>query len=271
LIADAVDRRGIRAVGRKARLELVFGVRRHRTVLTHAYAEPPFRIGRPFPDGKGLRMILAWSAPGIFGGDELDQRVRVERGARVHLMSQSALQVHPSPGGTMASLRSTFHVEGDADLACEWDPVIPFAASRLMQRIELLAAAGAALSWSDAFMIGRQARGERWRFDTLDHELKLLRDGSLDYLERYQLCPRGVGPPSAPWVASSAAYFGTILSSGRVVASRIETLADELGGLPGLRSGVDTLDDDLALVRLIGDHGGVFHQARSRARAFLCA
>jgi urease accessory protein len=271
LIVDAVDRRGIRAVGRKARLEIVFAVRRDRTVLTQAYAEPPFRIGRPFPDGQGLRLILAWSAPGIFGGDELDQRVRVERGARVQLMSQSALQVHPSPGGTMASLRSTFHVEEDAHLGCDWDPVIPFAASCLMQRIELRAAAGAALWWSDAFMIGRLARGERWQFDTLDHELKLSRDGCLDYLERYQLCPRRAGPPSAPWVASTAAYFGTILSSGRMVPNCIETLADELGRLPGLRSGVDALDDDLALVRLMGDHGGVFHQARSRTRAFLCA
>ena len=258
-------------MGRKARLEIVFGVRRGRTVLTHAYAEPPFRIGRPFPDGPGLRMILAWSAPGIFGGDELDQHVRVERGARVHLMSQSALQVHPSPGGAMATLRSNFHVDEEADLGCEWDPVIPFAASRMTQRIEIRSAARAALWWSDAFMIGRQAGGERWRFDTLDHELRLSRDGRLDYLERYQLWPRRAGPPSAPWVASTAPYCGTVVSSGRAVARPLETLADELGRLPGLRAGVDALDDHLALVRLMGDHGGVFHEARSRTRAFLCA
>ena len=258
-------------MGRKARLEIVFGVRRDRTVLTHAYAEPPFRIARPFPDGRGLRMMLAWSAPGIFGGDELEQHVRVERGARVHLVSQSALQVHPSPDGAMATLRSTFQVDEAAHLGCEWDPLIPFAASRLKQRIALRAATGAVLWWSDAFMIGRQARGERWRFDVLDHELELSRGGCLDYLERFELCPRRAGSPSAPWVASAAAYFGTIISSGRMVADRLETLADELARLPGLRAGVDPLDDHLALVRLVGDHGGVFHQARSRTRAVLCA
>jgi urease accessory protein len=267
LIADAVDRRGIRVVGRKARLELVFGMRRQRTVLTHAYAEPPFRIGRPFPEGTGLRMILAWSAPGIFGGDELHQQVIVERGARVQLTSQSALQVHPSRGGAMATLRSMFQIAEEAQLGCEWHPVIPFAASCLTERIDIQGAAGASLWWSDALMIGREARGERWRFETLDHELKLTREGALDYLERYQLCPRRAGPPSAPWIASAAAYFGTIIASGGAAAQRLDALADELGRLAGLRAGVDALAGDLALVRLMGDHGGVFHHARSRTRA----
>jgi urease accessory protein UreH len=250
---------------------MVFGVRRHRTVLTHAYAEPPFRIGRPFPDGTGLRMILAWSAPGIFGGDELEQHVRVERAARVHLTSQSALQVHPAPGGAMATLRSTFHVDEGADLGCEWDPVIPFADSRLTQRIDVRVAGDGALWWSDAFMSGRQARGERWRFETLDYELQLARDGYLEYLERYQLCPLRAGPPSAPWLAASAGYFGTVVSSGHAIAGHLKALADELARLPGLRVGVDVLAERLALVRLMGDHGGVFHQARGRTRAFLCA
>ena len=42
----AVDRRDAGEVGRHARLELVFAVRGGRTVLAHAYAEPPFRVGR---------------------------------------------------------------------------------------------------------------------------------------------------------------------------------------------------------------------------------
>src|SRR5689334_9345810 len=42
------DARKVASVGRSARLELSFGVRAGRTVLDHAYAEPPFRIGRAF-------------------------------------------------------------------------------------------------------------------------------------------------------------------------------------------------------------------------------
>ena len=47
--ASPTDRRGRPTVGRHARLELVFSMRRGRTVLAHAYAEPPFRVGRVLP------------------------------------------------------------------------------------------------------------------------------------------------------------------------------------------------------------------------------
>jgi len=62
-------------VGRSARLELVFGARGGKTVLVSSYAEPPLRVGRCFDEGRGLRLIVASSAPGIFGGDVIRQRV----------------------------------------------------------------------------------------------------------------------------------------------------------------------------------------------------
>ena len=80
-----IDRRAGDEIGRKARLEMVFALRRGRTVLTHGYAEPPFLIGATLPDSHGARIILAWSAPGLIGGDCLEQHVRVERGASVSI------------------------------------------------------------------------------------------------------------------------------------------------------------------------------------------
>jgi urease accessory protein UreH len=74
-------------------------------VLAHAYAEPPFRVGRLLDAGplgpsdragRLAHMILVCSGPGVFTGDRLEQRVRVERGARVLLVSQAALQLHPA-------------------------------------------------------------------------------------------------------------------------------------------------------------------------------
>ncbi len=72
-------------------------------------------------------------------------------------------------------------------------------------------------------MSGRDARGERWRFDVFDHELKVTRSGRLDYLERYRLTPalRAVGQP---WVASGAAYFGTVLGAADAIAAEPRTL-----------------------------------------------
>jgi urease accessory protein len=263
------DSRPSREVGRRARLELVFSARRGRTILAHAYAEPPFRVGRPFEHPSGVDMILPWAAPGIFGGDALEQRVRVERGARVRLRSQSALQVHPAPGKETATMRTIYAVEEGGSLACDWDPLIPFASSRFVQRIDLQVAAGATLFWSDAFMSGREGRGERWRFDTFDHELALAHAGERRYLERYRLEP-AAGDPSAPWMASAACYFGTTLLSGRLPGCSLSDLQGALNALGGVQAAADALADDLALVRLMGWNGSAFHRARALAGASLC-
>jgi urease accessory protein UreH len=265
----AVDRREAGVIGRTARLELVFSLRRGRTVLTHAYAEPPFRIGRVFPDGSSARMILAWSAPGVFGGDCLAQQVRVERGASVRLTSQSSLQAHPSPAREVATLCTTVDVEDDAELLCEWDPLIPFPGARLNQRIAVGLAPRAALYWSDAFMAGREGRGERWMFDALDHELAVRCSGTLAYLERYRLEP-ATQSPAGPWIASDACYFGTVLASGPAFRAP-GSLQDDLALVEGLRGGIDVLDTHLSLVRLMASRGAAFHDARALVRRCLCA
>jgi urease accessory protein UreH len=117
-------------------------------------------------------------------------------------------------------------------------------------------------------MSGREGCGERWMFDTLDHELAVSRDGTLVYLERYRLEP-GVQALSAPWVASNACYFGTMLASGR--SFRIpDSLARDVSSFEGLRGAVDVLDPLLALVRLMASRGTAFHDARALVRRSLC-
>lgn len=257
------DQRSTASVGRAARLELVFGFRDGRTFLKHAYAEPPFRAGCCFGDGDGVHFIMAWSAPGIFGGDSLTQRIVVERGARVRLTSQSALQAHRSPGGETASIASSYQVDDGGELRCEWDPLIPFAGARLEQRIEIGLAGRAALLWSDAFMNGREGSGERWAFEALSHELKVVRDASLEYVERYRLTPQDRRTDRA-WVAGDAAYFGTVLSSGRIVEpSAVVALHDELSRLDRVRAAADRLDARLLLVRLMAAGGAMFRDART--------
>ena len=132
-------------------------------------------------------MILASSAPGAFGHDCLQVIVHVGCGARVRLTSQSAMQVHPSSDGATAQLQSWYHIEDGAHLHCDWHPLIPFADARIDQRIAVTIAGGGYLYWSDALMSGRQARGERWKFASLAHEIAAVRDGSLEYLERYRI------------------------------------------------------------------------------------
>jgi urease accessory protein UreH len=262
-LTPAVDRRETRSVGTDARLELIFAERCGRTVLAHAYAEPPFRVGPSFPEGAGLHMILASSAPGIFGGDRFEQTIRVERGARVRLTSQSALQVHPAVGGGTASIRSSYTVEDGGELSCHWDPLIPFAGARLDQRLEVHLAERAFLSWSDAFMAGRAGRGERWKVTAFAHELKLWRAGELEYLERYRIAPDELSV-SRPWIANGACYFGTLVMSGRDVSSAdAERLHRDLQACELAGTAADALGPRLLLVRLMADAGVAFHEARA--------
>lgn len=282
VVRPVADRRAVAGVGRHARLELVFGRRNGRTVIRHAYAEPPFRAGRCFADDDGAHMIMASSAPGMFGGDNFTQHIVVEHGARVRLTSQSALQAHPSPNCEPAHLVSAYVVEDDAELTCEWDPLIPFAGARFDQRIVVRLAERARFVWSDALMSGRafatspgsgsgvaSAGGERWAFAELSHELKVSRGASLEYLERYQLTPQH-RQISRTWAAADACYFGTTLSSGQSVeAGRATDLHTNLKRIRAVRAAADRLDVHLLLVRLTAASGVAFREARALVRKAL--
>lgn len=266
-LADPLDRRGLSHVGKHARLELRFGVRRGRTELIHVYAEPPFRVGRTFAEADGVHLILASSAPGVFGGDHLEQSIVVEPGARVRLTSQSALQVHASPHRLDAVLNHHYLVGEGGVLHCEWDPVIPFPGAALRQRLAVDLAASARLLWSDAVMAGRDARGERWLFHRLDHELAVRRHGTLAYLERYVIEPTLTGV-NRPWLAGDATYFGSVISVGDV-AIDLDALQREIGNGDGVVGAIDRIETEVALARLMAADGPAFHAARARVRSSL--
>ena len=260
----SLDRRLPGVVGRHARLEVVFERRRSGTVIAHSYAEPPFRIGRWYARADTSDVILASSAPGVFGGDVLQQTVRVRPGAKVRLSSQSSLQVHPRPGRAAAALLAEYEVGDEAVLHCDWHPTIPFADSVLDQRQVLRVADGARLFWSEAFMAGRVGRGECWAFHSLSHEVRLTRDSGLAYLERFALVP-GEQTVTHRWLGGDAAYFGTVLVAGRE-PREVEQVHDDLTAMPGVRAAADVLEPGLAVVRLMASsdaHGAAaFHHAR---------
>jgi urease accessory protein UreH len=275
-------------VGREARLELVFEQRRGRTIVAHAYVEPPFRIGQSFAIDDAAYVIIVCSGPGIFAGDTLRQSVRVERGARAVLTSQSALQVHPpqvrlkldATCEDVATINHSYHVDEDAELHCHWDPVIPFADSSLVQQFDLDIETGSRLYWSDALMSGRASRGEAWRFRELAHELRLRVGGSTKYLERYRLTP-GERDVTRPWIAGDAQYFATTLvHHPGVTAEHVEALHRDLAAArlkprapsdepraPGdARVAIDRLDSSLMVARVMSAGGAAFATARAAIR-----
>jgi len=110
-------------------------------------------------------------------------------------------------------------------------------------------------------MSGRHARGERWKFASLAHELAVSRDGSLEYLERYRL--QANDDLSRPWTAGDACYLGTTLMSGRPLEPGVAAdLHGELGRLADVRTAVDQLGNRVLLMRLMSKSGAAFHVAR---------
>jgi urease accessory protein UreH len=271
-MTPVLDRRATERVGRTARLELVFAVHGGRTVLAHSYAEPPFRTGRCFAEGNGLHMIMTTSAPGMFGGDVLEQVIVVEEGASVRLTSQSAPQLHASAGGATTVVRSSYRVAERARMSCHWDALIPFADASLDQRIELQLAASSRMYWSDAMMSGREACGERWLFSSIAHQLRITQAGELTYLERYQMAPRE-GDLSAPWIAADAAFFGTtVMADPHGLAPReAEGLHTMLNGIDGVRAAADALSESTLVVRLMGSCAVPFHGARAMVRGVVAS
>ena len=295
----ALDDRKPAAIGRDARLELVFERRGARTIIAHAYAEPPFRIGHSFAIDDAAYVIVVCAGPGVFAGDTLRQSIRVAPGARVVLTSQSALQVHPAPGAVRpesdsrsdlsqttvrprsdhgqtavrphgaAVVRHTYDVDDDGELHCHWDPVIPFADAALVQEFDLTLHASARLYWSDALMSGRASRGEAWRFRELAHTLRLRIDGALKYLERCRLSPAD-GPLPRRWVADDANYFATTLvHHERATADESEALHRHLEMMNGVRAAVDLLEPRLIGARIMASNGAAFAAARAAIRASL--
>src|SRR5205814_9441760 len=101
------------------------------------------------------------------------------------------------------------------------------------------------LMWMDATMTGRAGRGERWRLSALDHELRLVHDGTLDYLERYRIRPETNacdGPAEAghhvltsPWITGQADYFGSVIVKGAGMARELaEQLHVALAAMDGV-------------------------------------
>ena len=90
LSRPARDHRSASAVGRAARLELVFERRGARTVVAHAYAEPPFRIGRTFDLQGAAYVIIVCAGPGIFRRHAASIDSRRPRARRPHVAGRAA-------------------------------------------------------------------------------------------------------------------------------------------------------------------------------------
>jgi len=241
-------------VGRRGRMELTFAQQDGRTILRDAYCEVPFKVTRLLAHAPVAHLILMHSTAGLFGGDELECSIRVEKGARVRITQQSATKIHPSED-RIAVQRTKVFVEHGAQLQLYLEPIIPFADSRLRQETQLNVEPGGRLSYWEAFMTGRVGRGEAWQFRELASETKLVCGGRLVYLDRFRLVPGN--PRRSTWTMGNSGYTGLGLHVGEDARVRA---ADLHQALP--EAGIDALADNITVARIVCLSGPDFHHGR---------
>lgn len=178
------------SVGRVGRLALAYVRQGNRTVFGRTSCQSPWHLLPPiYLDETGSAYTLLNNpSGGLVGGDRLSIDLTVEPKAHVLISTPSANRVYRS-----LSENSIHEVEigVGSEGILEWVPdhTIPFAGSRLRQVIDVKLAAGASVILWDAIASGRIARGERWKFTSLENDIRITTASGVSVREHYVLEP----------------------------------------------------------------------------------
>jgi len=234
--------------GWQAGLRLQFSARDDRTWLSRREHFGPLRVQRAFyPELAGTcHTYLVHPPGGVVGGDELDIRIEVERGAHSLLTTPAATKFYRSDGRVarqhqQATLRQS---------TLEWLPqetiFFPGAKARSTTRIDLTD--GARFIGWEIPCLGLPARAEYFDTGQLALDLELWRDGRPLFVDRLRIDGASVARRAKCDLAGHHA-IGTLLAYPADPA--ILTLAREvIGDQPNAAA---TLVDCVLMCRALGD------------------
>lgn len=219
------------SVGRVGKLSLEYVRQGDRTVFGRTSCRSPWHLFPPiYLDETGSAYtLLVNPSGGLVGGDQLSIELSVGPKAHALISSPSANRVYRSPSKD-AVQEVQIAIEPGGIL--EWVPehTIPFAGSRFRQAIDVRLASGATLVLWDAVASGRIAHGERWRFATLENQIRITTASGASVREHYVLAPDekegGVG------LAEAWDYVGSLFVIGDAVDPNIwPSLDSALAGI----------------------------------------
>lgn len=230
----------------RGRLELVFGVEAGspvgcaRTRLRHSLQLPPLRVVRPFDLPRGGALVhLHNVSGGVLGGDQLDNEIRLEEGARVQVTTTGSTRIYRHrPHGPTAQQVTRYRVGPDALLEVLPDPLIPYGGARYRQVTSYQLEPGAGLLAWEVVTPGREAHGERFAYDCLELQTTICAGAVPLAIERMLLQP-ALRPLDSPLRLGCYGSFATLYAC-RVgqPASEWPELEQLLGELAAERSSV---------------------------------
>jgi urease accessory protein len=248
MLAPAMPASGDR-VGREGRLALRVERRDGANVVAHCRYTLPLQVLAPLAlDDAAAVVSVLNPTGGLVGGDRLTIDVGVSAGAHACVTTPSATRVYRT-AGPPAEQHVRLALEPNA--ALEWIPdhTIPSAGSALRQRIEVSVGEQARLILVDAFAAGRVARGEAWRFRSLESGIVV--SDPRGWLVRDRFMLQGNDRWASLGFAEGRAYFATIIVIGDEVDRLEQQVADALARHPDVESGVALLPRRGAIVRLL--------------------
>lgn len=171
-------------------LDLVCGLDgRGLSQLNHQSFRAPMHLSKPHCDGDTLVVNVVNPTPGLFEGDEVDCKVRVETGARLLLTSPSATRAHCVQGSGEARLTQHFSVEKNGWLEVWPELFIPQAGARYSQKTRVDLDKGSGFLFFETLAPGRVASGEAFEFQYLGWETDIFYAGTPVVREKYRLSP----------------------------------------------------------------------------------
>lgn len=233
------------------------------TRAARRFATQPFgAVGVTRPDGSGMPEVQVTNpGGGTLGGDRLELEIDLGAGARATVCTQGAVKAYR---GVPAVQRTRLAVRAGGLLEYVPHHTIPFAGSRYRQETVADIAADATLVAWEAFAAGRLARGERFAFDRLSARTLVLRDGTPEAIDGFEL-------------AAGGEPFGgySYLATAHVLAPALTGLAGELHAflaeVSGASASASAPAPGVVAARILASDAPALYRALNGVRALVRA
>ncbi len=170
------------------KLELHFATRANKTFLKHQFVSSPLKVIRPFDLEAGRVLLqLVNVGPGIMAKDVFDINIKLEEGAKVVFINQSATKLHTMPLTEKAKQKLHIDVSDGAELEYYAGLSIPFKETAFEQSISVNLAQSAKFVFLERWAMGRIAFGERFLFQSLKSQMKLYQAKKMFYADALDL------------------------------------------------------------------------------------
>lgn len=213
------------AAGKLGILDLTLGERDGVTRVLSHYQRAPLHIYRPIyldPRRPGMAFIfLQQSGDGLVQGDRYRIDIDCHDGAAVHVTTQAATKVFAARQNYVTQ---TVNLRAGAGSVLEYlpDPVVPFRASRLYQRTDVIADPQSTVLLADTLLPGRVAHAEAHAYDVYWAETEVRRpDGAPLFTDFVRFQPGTAADPRSSGLLGSYDVLATLY----VICSRMDPAA----------------------------------------------